>query len=101
GRDLVDAPGGVEAGDEDVAVREQLRVGRVRRGRAHREQEAAARVQPVDPAADLGYEGAAVRERRGPVRRGEGARRIVGAARRRAEGTDEPAAAIDADDAAV
>ena len=77
GRDLVHATRRVEAGDEDVPVRQQLRVGRVRRGGAHGVEDLPARADAVDPAADLGHEHAAVRERRVAVRRAQRVRRIV------------------------
>ncbi len=99
-RDLVDAPRSVEAGDEDVPVRQELRVGGVGGRRPHRVDEAVVRVETVDPAADLGDQHPAAGQRRRAVGRGERPRRIVGAAGA-ADLADDAVAAVQAEDAAV
>ena len=99
--DHVDATRRVEPGDEDVPVRQQLRVGRVGRRRAHREDEPSGGGQAVDPAADLGHEGSSVAKRGGAVRRAERPRRVVDAAARRSERAQDPVRLADLQDAAV
>ena len=80
GRQLDDPAGIGERGDEDVPVREQLRVGGVADRRTHRPDEPAAAVEPVDVAADLGHEQAAAGKRSVAVRAREAGRRVVRAA---------------------
>ena len=100
-RQLVDASRRVEACDEDVPVREQLRVGRVRRRRAQRVHEPPACVDPVDPTADLRHEHTPVGERRRPVRRAEASGRAVSAGPRVPDLVHHPMRAVDEEDATV
>ena len=79
-RHLHHSPGIQEGADEDPAVRQELRVRRVGDRRSHRPHEPSGAVDPVDPAADLGHEHAAVRKRRVAVRAREPAGRVVDAA---------------------
>ncbi len=94
-----DPSGDGEARHEHLPVRQQLRIGRVRHRRADRPEQVPGRAEPVDPAADLGHEEAAVRERRVSVRARETARRVVHAAA--AEHAHDALRPVDLDDAAV
>ena len=78
-RHLDHAARGRERANEDVAVRKELRVGGIGEGRPNRPDESSGAVEPIDPAADLRHQDAAVREWRVAVRAREPAGRVVDA----------------------
>ena len=97
----VDPAGRVESRDEQLAVGEHLRVGRIRRRCPHRVDEVAVPVEAVYPTADLRDQDAAVGEGGGAVRRAERVRRVVVAARGRAVGVQDAVESVDDQHTAV